>query len=454
MRVSNPMFGYSLSSLVVGRCRKWLSLYWHEDAGATAIITALVMTMLMGFAGLAVEVGLWYGDRRSAQTAADAAALGAAYRIYEEGSDDESDIEGIEDEIVAAGEASAERNDYINGEDGVVLTLNNAPESGPNAGNDLAVEAILVKPRTTMMSSFFMGDSVSISTRAVAVVADAGPFCVLALDGSAGAALRFGGAAELDMTACGIIVNSTANNAMDLVGGAIVGATYADIVGDYTKSSNSTLDLEEGAPNTDAEALPDPYGHLDVPTGSGCAFGTPPVYKVNNNQSVTLSPGRYCGGIKINAGANVTMSPGNYVLVGGVFDVAGTATVTGAGVTIFLTGSGTDYAQVTINAGASVTLSAPTSGDYEGLAFFQDRGAPEINSGAPNKFNGGGTMNISGALYFPKQLIQYSGGNSSGAGCMRMVALQIEFVGTSNVEFSCAGYDFATVTLRPPTLME
>ncbi len=448
------MFGHSLSSLIVGRCRRLLSLFWREDTGATAIVTALVMTMLMGFAGLAVEAGLWYGDRRSEQTAADAAALGAAYRIYEAGTNDPDEIEDLEDEIVTAGEESSARNDYTNGEDGVVLTINNAPESGPNAGNDLAVEAILVKPRATMMSSFFLGDSVSISSRAVAVVADSGPFCVLALDPSAGAALRFGGAAELEMEACGIVVNSSASNAMDLIGGAIVGATYADIVGNYTKSSNSTLDLEEGAPNVGAEEVPDPYAHLDVPTGTGCQFGTPGQYKVDKDVTATLSPGRYCGGIKINAGAVVTMNPGNYVMVGGSFDVAGHATVTGSGVTIFLTGSGTNYANVTINADANVTLSAPTSGDYEGLAFFQDRNAPVIDTGAPNKFNGGGTMNISGALYFPRQLIQYSGGNSTGTGCMRMVAYQVEFIGTSNVEFSCAGYNFATVTLRPPTLKE
>lgn len=446
------MFGQSLFRLV--RRGGFAARLVRDDAGATAIITGLVMVMLMGFAGLAVEVGLWYGERRSAQTAADAAALGAAYKIYESGTNDAGEIEAMEDDLVARAEADSARNGYTNGEEGVVLTLNNAPASGPNAGNDLAVETYVTKPRNTMMSSLFLGDSVSISTRAVAVVNESGPFCVLALDPTAGSALRFGGTANLDMEECGIIVNSSASNAMNLIGGAIVGATYADIVGNYTKSSNSTLDLEEGAPNTGVEELPDPYGHLSVPTGSGCIAGTPPQYKVNNNQTATINPGRYCGGIKVNAGATLTMNPGNYVLVGGSFDVAGTATVTGTGVTIFLTGSGSDYAQVTVNGGATVNLSAPTTGDYKGIAFFQDRSAPIIATGAPNKFNGGGTMNISGALYFPRQMIQYSGGNSTGTGCMRMIGYQLEFIGTSNVEFSCAGYDFATVTLRPPSLKE
>ena len=447
------MFGHSLSSLIVGRCRRSLSLFWREDTGATAIVTALVMTMLMGFAGLAVEAGLWYGDRRASQTAADAAALGGAYRIYEEGTNDPDELADLEDEIVTASEESAARNDYVNGEDGVVLTINNAPESGPNAGNNLAVEAILVKPRATMMSSFFLGDSVTISSRAVAVVNESGPFCVLALDPTAGSALRFGGTAELQMTACGIVVNSSASNAMNLVGGAIVGATYADIVGNYTKSNNSTLDLEEGAPNTGVEELPDPYAHLDVPTGSGCQFGTPGVKQVNGTE--TLNPGRYCGGIKIGSHAVVTMNPGNYVMVGGVFDVGSGAVVNGTGVTVFLTKDASgSYAQVKIVSGAIVNITAPTTGDYKGIAFFQDRNAPIVDSGAANNFAGGSTMNIKGAIYFPRQLIHYAGGNETGTGCMRMVAYQIDFIGNSNVEFNCTGFNFASVTLRPPSLKE
>ena len=42
------------------------------------MITALVMPVLIGSSGIAVEGGLWLYDHQSAQAAADSAALSAA----------------------------------------------------------------------------------------------------------------------------------------------------------------------------------------------------------------------------------------------------------------------------------------------------------------------------------------------------------------------------------------
>ena len=45
-----------------------------DRSGATAVVIGLTMTVLLGFVGLAVDAGVWYADRRSAQGAADSAA--------------------------------------------------------------------------------------------------------------------------------------------------------------------------------------------------------------------------------------------------------------------------------------------------------------------------------------------------------------------------------------------
>ena len=71
----------------------------------------------------------------------------------------------------------------------------------------------------------------------------------------------------------------------------------------------------------------------------------------------------------------------------------------GTGVTIILTSSTSgNYATVTIDNGATVTLSAPTSGTTAGIVFFGDRRASATNS---NNFGGGAAVNITGAVYFP-----------------------------------------------------
>jgi hypothetical protein len=428
---------------LLSKCQGFLRRLRRDESGATAIVTALVMTTMIGFIALGVEVGLWYGERRSIQTASDAAALGAAYKIYEDGKTASG--------ITAAGKAEATRNGYTDGENNVTLTINHPPSTGPNAGNDYAVEAILDKQQSPLLASMFHKGDVTIGTRSVAVVRVTGPYCVLALSPTNDSSLKFGGTSDLNLENCGIVVNSGSNTAMALIGGSVVGATYADIVGGYTKSTNSTLDLDEGAPNTGEDAIDDPFADLNVPSGTGCDFTDK---KVQKNDTATLNPGRYCGGITINAGAVVTMTSGNYVLVGGTFSVAGGATVTGDGVTIFLTGSGSSYAQVAINGGAIVNLHAPTTGDYKGIVFFQDRAAPVADSGAQNKFNGGSTMEINGAIYIPNQKLEFNGGNTSSGGCTRIVAYTIEFTGNSDVDSDCTGYGFDDETRRKPKLTE
>jgi hypothetical protein len=312
------------------------------------------------------------------------------------------------------------------------------------------VETILTKKRATLFGSFFMGSTIDIKVRSVATVKVVNVYCILALAEHEQAALLFEGTADVLLKNCGINVNSDdADGAMTAKGASVVGATYADIVGGLSQSNNADLDL--GDVTTGADAVDDPYANLDVPSGSGCDYTD---FKVGASKTMTLSPGRYCGGLVIQGTAH--LQAGNYVIVGGTFDVAATAYVTTDtvnGVTIFLTGSGGDYAQVTINGGAHVNITASTDGDYMGIAFFQDRDAPVASSGSPNKFNGGSTMNIVGAIYVPKQLTSFSGGNSTNGTCTRIVAYMIDFTGTSGFNTDC-GYGFGTPQIYPPVLAE
>ncbi len=434
------LLSYSLSRFCFERLSSLRRLR-REDGGATAIMTALALTVLVGCVGLGTEVGMWYAERRAMQSASDAAAMGAAFDIYKNGK--ESD--GIE----AAGKADSARNGFTDGADDVLVAVNHPPEDGKFANKETAVEAVVSKTRPSLFGSLFMGDSVEIKVRSVATVKMIGVYCILALAEHEEAALLFTGTSDVQLKNCGINVNSDdADGAMTAKGASVVGATYADIVGGLSESNNTTLNL--GDVTTGADAVDDPYASLNVPSGSGCDHTN---YQLNNNKTATIAPGRYCGGIKVNAGAHLTMNPGNYVLVGGVFDVAGTAYVTGIGVTIILTGSGTDYTQVTINGGAHVTITASTEGDYKGVAFFQDRHAPVVSTGSPNKFNGGSTMNIVGAIYIPKQLTTFSGGNSTTGTCTRIVAYMISFSGTSGLNTDC-GYGFAQAQIFPPVLAE
>jgi hypothetical protein len=53
----------------------------RSDEGVTAVIVAIVMVVLIGFAALVVDLGALYRERRSLQTAADAAALAGVQEL-------------------------------------------------------------------------------------------------------------------------------------------------------------------------------------------------------------------------------------------------------------------------------------------------------------------------------------------------------------------------------------
>jgi hypothetical protein len=82
-------------------------------------------------------------------------------------------------------------------------------------------------------------------------------------------------------------------------------------------------------------------------------------------------------------------------------------------------------------------LTAPTTGSTAGLAFFQDRNAPQ---GSANNFSGGTGQNITGAIYFPNEGISYTGSTStSGAKCTQLIALTLSFSGSSTFNSNCTG---------------
>ena len=58
-----------------------LADFARDQRGITAVLVALTLVALIGFTGLGVDAGWWYTIKRQNQSAADAAALSAAYEI-------------------------------------------------------------------------------------------------------------------------------------------------------------------------------------------------------------------------------------------------------------------------------------------------------------------------------------------------------------------------------------
>ena len=395
-----------------------------DRRGVVGILFALAMPVLIGFTALGTEVGLWYLGRRNLQTAADVAAISAAYEILN-GSGDE--ISSAEQEAVRHGfEAS-----------GGTIQVNNPPSAGTGAGDEDAVEVLLTQPRSPLLAGLFLPGSIDITVRAVARMNATSTACVLALDPAAYRALDVVGTASLQMPGCVLAANSNNPEAISIRGNATVQALTLATSGDYDVSGSGSL-VTETPPRTGATPLGNPYADRAIPAYGAC---DQTGYKRTSSAQVTISPGVYCNGMDFGSQADVDFSPGTYIVNQGAFNVNGGAAITcagctgSAGVTIVLTGSGTSYATVRINGGANVSLKAPAAGSNAGMLFFQDDDAP---SGGSNVINGGATMNLSGALYFPSQSVDFNGNAASGgASCTQIIARMVSFSGTSNIGGDC-----------------
>jgi hypothetical protein len=390
----------------------------REEDGAVLLLWALLLPIVAGCLGLGVDAGSWYLRKRDLQSVADAAAIAGAY-------------EATVESRVATAASEVARNGFGSGS-GVSVVANNPPLSGSNMTDASAVEVVLSQPQQLAFSAVFLEESPIVNVRAVALRLPAGYACVLALDTSAQYALEFQGNSTINMEDCIAASNSNANISAIVSGSAVLNAQTLYTVGGYDVRGNAELNTST-TPITGGTALLDPYANLAMPSFSGCDHNN---YSTSGN--ATLNPGVYCNGMGFSSHANVTLNPGVYIVDRGAFDVGSHATVSGTGVTIILTSStGSSHATAEVNGGATVNIAAPTSGTYQGIAFYQNRNAA---AGGVNRFNGGATMNITGALYFPNQTLYFTGGATSGAGsCTQIVARIVEFNGNSGITNNCAG---------------
>ena len=177
-------------------------------------------------------------------------------------------------------------------------------------------------------------------------------------------------------------------------------------------------------------------------------------------KDTALSPGRYCGGIKVTSGAKITFAPGLYIIDGGDLQTSGQAELEGQDVTFVFTGSSpSQIGGMDISGGTAISLSAPDDSvgwavarNYQGVLFFQDPSTAQSAAGhVDNKLLGGSIARLDGAIYFPRQSLLYSGGADLDGSCLMLVARHVMFRGNASyahTDDACDGFGLESV--RPP----
>jgi RHS repeat-associated protein len=226
---------------------------------------------------------------------------------------------------------------------------------------------------------------------------------ILLLDPSSSGALNDTGNGKILVTGCGsVVVDSNNAAAAVATGKAQVIADEFDIVGQpgTLTSPNASFQgiIHNGVPSVD-----DPLALLPVPDVPSKTFAS---VSYSDKAPLTLSPGTYQGGIKISGQASVTLLPGIYYMQGGGFSVTGQAVVSGDGVMIYNAPgnqNGTADA-INITGAGAVQLTPPTSGIYQGITLFQERG-----SGVEINLAGNGNLDILGTIYAPGTTVRITG---------------------------------------------
>jgi hypothetical protein len=285
--------------------------------------------------------------------------------------------------------------------------------------------------RPTPFFSFFSKRTPEIKAQATGAVIFAGQFCMISLEDGSTAGVNFQGNTTLDL-GCGVATNSKAAVSITASGSSTIIASPVAAVGGVPSSSNYAGGTKL-LPYSPKQV--DPFARLPIPSPpADCA----PPLSIGPNAATTIpvSAGNvYCfKGMDIKG--TVTLPPGTYYVDGGTFSAGSQAQISGQNVTIILTNSANPSASagLDINGGAQLNLSAPESGPYGGVLFYQD---PRAALGNAVKINGNSMSSFEGAFYFPRATLNYSGTAGMRTECVQVVARRLQFSGNSRIVNEC-----------------
>lgn len=387
----------------------------RAESGAIAVMLALILPVLIGLLGLVLDGGFLFDVKNKMQSAADSAAMGAAVEASRGGSFSSA---------ITAARSAASDNAFADGVAGTKVEIFVPPVSGRYAGRKGYAEVNISQPRAPFIPIFGKTPT-TVHARAVAGITDT-DVCLLALEqldpkkkkrelaGDAKNTIVVDHRADLDMgKGCSVIVNSSAPNALKIEGSLAAGSI--SLAGPKSAGGGSlNAIVAYKVPPTS-----DPFASLATPS----TVGSTRVYVKN---STTMSPGIYADDVKIDRDSNVVLSPGTYVFLK-KFEID-KATVTGTGVTIYIGQKDGRDAEFK-SKDATLDLSAPTSGPYEAILFFQDR-----ENGKSVTFDGDGELDLEGVIYAPAALVKFGKKSVTRSNYTVIVSSAMKFAKNVNIQ--------------------
>src|SRR4051812_12627737 len=355
----------------------------RAESGATAVFFGLAVPVLIGGAGAAIEYVHLARDKAALQAAADSAALTAARELTLANADDARAI------TVAKSVAGS----ALSQQAGIVPAI-----SAQVLDNHLAVAVAIDAEILSYFGKLMSMPTMQLHATATARLSGSTKLCVIALDPSSGGTVRLDKYAKLTADACSVQSNSKDAQGLTARDFAYLKAQRVCSSGGYDGRAGSNI---SPTPITDCPPIDDPLVKRPAPSAGGCDY----TNTVVNRQTVTLSPGVYCGGLKIGNGAQVTLREGTYIIDGAPLTVNSGATLQGDYVGFYFRG---DLATLSLASDSTISLSAPKVGSMAGILFFEDRSAPLLRTFAISSDN---ARKLLGTIYLPRGMLSVDANN-------------------------------------------
>ena len=442
---------------------------WKNKRGNAIVIAGASLPMIVGAAGLASDTIQWTLWKRQLQRAADSAAIAGVY--------DRQSANGATTTVAAtvAHDVSVNLHTWFGVKTGYPKV--DFPANSGVMTNQVHVTLAIQKPLP--FSSMFMTAAPTIVANATAAsIPGPGDPCMLATtDDPKDTGLTYSGDADIEMPDCPLFSNSPSKNSAIAKGSSHVHASSVAGVGGIQNSDNFQVDSYRPY----SPKIPDPYAdvnpsasdmHCAVPTtvttttttpsgtwhweGSGSNKGKvddPPIVTTTTTtvptaltESTNWANAKAADGTAANCFSSLSVSPGTTLNLGDrhgapIYINGGDAFIQGnlscTNCTIVLTNIDMTNPNATIgefkvNSTANINMTAPAGATdlFKGIAIYQDRRA-QTGPSHVNKINGNSGSIIQGALYFPKQKLEYNGTGTTSAICTMFVAWTLEFTGNS-----------------------
>ncbi|MGX9980210.1 TadE/TadG family type IV pilus assembly protein [Methylobacterium fujisawaense] len=328
-----------------------------DRSGSVALTFGLSAVVLLGLTGGGIDYARLASRRSQLQNAADAGVLAAGNYLK-----------------LAVATSAAAKSIVVDTIQAQAAPRTESPYAlQVDVADDRTSVAVTVDETVKLAFGGFVGvPTVKVAVRSKARVVGKMRLCLLTLDPLADGAFELEKSAEVTAQDCSLYSNSLSPRGMVGKDNAYARAQTICTAGGFDGARANFAP----PPQTSCPPIQDPLkDRAPPPIGACTAIPASANSKRDTSgnlvdQSVTLDPGTYCGGLHITKSASVALRAGTYVMKDGPLIVDKDAAMTGIDVAFYFTGN---KGGLLFDKKTTVSLSAPTTGAMAGLLMMEER---------------------------------------------------------------------------------